>query len=155
MGPGTDSTFDDTLQSLGKIAFKHTKAVIDSILRWRRSQNENVGSDIIKFHISQPPVASRIIRMSDVPGLLNERKSLASIYIMCRSLIAVLQAISVAKDSRMRHGNGFVLSKMYVRRFPFSMYSETMKIRPSGSGALDKPRYKTTLGCRASLCITH
>ncbi|KAI5888318.1 uncharacterized protein SCHCODRAFT_02636387 [Schizophyllum commune H4-8] len=116
MGPGTDSAFDDTLQSLGKIAFKHTKAVIDSILRWRRSQNENVGSDIIKFHISQPPVASRIIRMSDVPGLLNERKSLASIYIMCRSLIAVLQAISVAKDA-LSENMGYMLSEMIFEQF--------------------------------------
>lgn len=116
MGPSTDSAFDDTLQSLGKIAFKNTKAVIDSILRWRRSQNENVGSEIIKFHISQQPVVSRDIRMSDVPGLLNERKSLASIYIMCRALIVVLQAISVAKDA-LSENMGYSLSEMIFEQF--------------------------------------
>lgn len=94
MGPGIDKNFDDTLQSLGKIAQKHTKPVVNAIMRWRRDQLENVGSDIIRFHMAQSPGPSRVIRTPDVPGLLNERKSLASIYIMCRTLIAVLQSLS-------------------------------------------------------------
>ncbi|KAJ7219440.1 cell morphogenesis N-terminal-domain-containing protein [Mycena pura] len=93
MGPGVDPKFDDILNSLGKIAQKHTKAVVDSIMRWRRSQTENVGSDVIRTHMAQSPSQARV-RMHDVPGLLNERKSLASIYVMCRALIAVLQSIS-------------------------------------------------------------
>lgn len=92
MGPGVDPQFDDILDSLGKIAQKHTKPVVDSIMRWRRSQTENVGSDVIRTH-TQSPSPSRV-RIPDVPGLLNERKSLASIYVMCRALIAVLQSIS-------------------------------------------------------------
>ncbi|KAJ7046983.1 cell morphogenesis N-terminal-domain-containing protein [Mycena alexandri] len=92
MGPGVDPKFDDTLDSLGKIAQKHTKPVVDSIMRWRRSQTENVGSDVIRTHMAQSP--SPRVRIHDVPGLLNERKSLASIYVMCRALIAVLQSIS-------------------------------------------------------------
>ncbi|KAJ6597060.1 cell morphogenesis N-terminal-domain-containing protein [Mycena vulgaris] len=93
MGPGVDPKFDDILDSLGKIAQKHTKPVVDSIMRWRRSQTENVGSEVIRTHMAQSPSPSRI-RIHDVPGLLNERKSLASIYVMCRALIAVLQSIS-------------------------------------------------------------
>ncbi|KAJ6623475.1 cell morphogenesis N-terminal-domain-containing protein [Mycena sp. CBHHK59/15] len=93
MGPGVDPKFDDILESLGKIAQKHTKPVVDSIMRWRRSQIENVGSEVIRTHMAQSPSPSRI-RIHDVPGLLNERKSLASIYVMCRALIAVLQSIS-------------------------------------------------------------
>ncbi|KAJ7905688.1 cell morphogenesis N-terminal-domain-containing protein [Mycena olivaceomarginata] len=93
MGPGVDPKFDDILDSLGKIAQKHTKPVVDSIMRWRRSQTENVGSDVIRAHMAQSPSPSRV-RINDVPGLLNERKSLASIYVMCRALIAVLQSIS-------------------------------------------------------------
>ncbi|KAF9525743.1 cell morphogenesis N-terminal-domain-containing protein [Crepidotus variabilis] len=89
IGPGVDSKFDETLQSLGIIAQKHAKQVIDSILRWRRTHIENVGSELIRLHIS-----NRHLRPSDVPSLLNERKSLASIYIMCRALIAVLQMLS-------------------------------------------------------------
>jgi hypothetical protein len=34
---------------------------------------------------------------------------------------------------------------------PFSMNSEMIKMRQSGSGARESPRYKTTLGCRDSL----
>lgn len=94
MGSEVDPKFDETLRSLGKIAQKHTKPVVDSVMRWRRTQNENVGSDIIRLHMSQSPGPSRAIRSHDVPALLNERKSLASIYIMCRALIAVLQSIS-------------------------------------------------------------
>ncbi|KAJ7273302.1 cell morphogenesis N-terminal-domain-containing protein [Mycena rebaudengoi] len=92
MGPGVDPKFDDILSSLGKIAQKHTKPVVDSIMRWRRSQTENVGSDVIRTHMALSP--SPRVRIHDVPGLLNERKSLASIYVMCRALIAVLQSIS-------------------------------------------------------------
>ncbi len=97
MGNCVDTKFDDILLSLGKIAQKHSKAVIDSIMRWRRSQNENVGSEIIRVHTTRSPTTARTIRMHDIPGLLNERKSLASIYIMCRALIAVLQ--SLPKDA--------------------------------------------------------
>ncbi|KAF8886530.1 cell morphogenesis N-terminal-domain-containing protein [Infundibulicybe gibba] len=54
MGPDIDPKFDETLQSLGKIAQKHMMPVIDSIRRWRRSQNENVGSEIIRYTPRNP-----------------------------------------------------------------------------------------------------
>lgn len=94
MGEGIDSKFDEILHSLGIIAQKHAKKVIDSIMRWRRSQSENVTSDILRSHMSQSPGSNRIIRSHEIPNLLNERKSLAAIYIMCRALIAVLQLLS-------------------------------------------------------------
>lgn len=94
LGPEVDKTFDEVLQSLGKIAQKHAKPVIGSIMRWGRSQNERVGSEVIRLHTAQSPATNRSSRPFDVPALLNERKSLASIYIMCRALIAVLQSIS-------------------------------------------------------------
>ncbi|KAJ7599265.1 cell morphogenesis N-terminal-domain-containing protein [Mycena floridula] len=93
MGQGVDPKFDEILDSLGQIAQKHAKPVVDSIMRWRRSQLENVGSDIIRYHMGQSPGPNRTVRPPDVPGLLNERKSLASIYIMCRALIAVLRTL--------------------------------------------------------------
>ncbi|PPQ88691.1 hypothetical protein CVT26_004435, partial [Gymnopilus dilepis] len=52
IGPGLDPSFDSTLHSLGIIAQKHAKKVIDSIMRWRRSQIENVTSDILQSHLS-------------------------------------------------------------------------------------------------------
>jgi Cell morphogenesis N-terminal len=114
MGPGVDSKFDDILQSLGKIAQKHAKPVIDSIMRWRRTQNDNVGLDIIRLHSTKSPTATRNIRSQDCPALLNERKSLASIYIMCRALIAVLQTIS--KDA-LGEPTGFTLEENTFEQF--------------------------------------
>ena len=116
MGPGVDTTFDDLLQSLGKIAQKHTKPVVDSVMRWRRSQNEPVPNDIIRLHMTQSPVSNRagVGRVPDAPLILNERKSLASIYIMCRSLIAVLQ--SIGKDA-LGEGMGYSLEETTFEQF--------------------------------------
>jgi hypothetical protein len=97
MGPGVDSKFDNILNSLGRIAEKHVKPVLDSIMRWRRSQNDVVGSDVTRRHMTQSPVTSRGVRVQDAHFLLTERKSLAAIYIMCRALIAVVQ--SLPKDA--------------------------------------------------------
>ncbi|KAF5351214.1 hypothetical protein D9756_008427 [Leucocoprinus leucothites] len=93
MGPGVDTKFDEILRSLGQIAQKHAKQVIDSIMRWRRSQNESVSADITRTHSTESPSSSRN-RPYDAPSILNERKSMASIYIMCRALIGVLSSIS-------------------------------------------------------------
>ncbi|KAK0496297.1 cell morphogenesis N-terminal-domain-containing protein [Armillaria luteobubalina] len=115
MGPGVDSAFDGILNSLGKIAQKHAKPVVDSVMRWRKSQVENVGSDIIRFHMAQsPPGTVRTVRTTDVPNLLNERKSLAAIYIMCRALIAVLQ--SLPKDG-LGEALGYSLEKTTFEQF--------------------------------------
>ena len=98
MGPGIDPKFDELLLSLGKIAQKNTKPVVDSVMRWRRS-TETVPEDIIRDHISQSPISNRgpVTRPLDARSILIERKSLASIYIMCRSLIEVLK--SIGKDA--------------------------------------------------------
>jgi hypothetical protein len=114
MGPGVDSKFDDVLQALGKIAQKHAKPVIDSIMRWRRTQNDNVGLDIIRLHTAKSPIANRNGRSHDFPALLNERKSLAYIYIMCRALIVVLQFVS--KDA-LGEATGFTLEETTFEQF--------------------------------------
>ncbi|EGO03567.1 hypothetical protein SERLA73DRAFT_69422 [Serpula lacrymans var. lacrymans S7.3] len=94
LGPNIDPKFDGLLISLGKIAQKHTKPVIDSVMRWRKSQNESVSSHILRHHLTQSPTLNRSMRQHEVSFAVNERKSLASIYIMCRALVAVLQLIS-------------------------------------------------------------
>lgn len=114
MGPGVDPKFDEVLQSLGKIAQKHAKPIIDSIMRWRRTQNDNVGLDIIRLHTTKSPTATRNVRSHDFIALLNERKSLASIYIMCRALIAVLRSIS--KDA-LGEPTGFTLEETTFEQF--------------------------------------
>lgn len=94
MGPSLDPKFDDLMGSLGKIAQKHPKPVIDSIMRWRRTHYENVSAALFKHHASQSPFSTRSVRSQEPSTLLNERKSLASIYITCRALIAVLSVLS-------------------------------------------------------------
>lgn len=42
LGPDRNKAFDGLLDSLGRIAQRHTSAVIDCITRWRRTQNEPV-----------------------------------------------------------------------------------------------------------------
>ncbi|KAJ4488306.1 cell morphogenesis N-terminal-domain-containing protein [Lentinula aciculospora] len=115
MGLNVDPKLDETLLSLGQIAQKHTKAVIDSIMRWRRSQLENVGSDVIRYHMSHSSTGTaRVIRTHDVPALLNERKNLAAIYIMCRALIAVVKTLS--KDA-IGENLGYTLEKLTFDQF--------------------------------------
>lgn len=94
MGPSVDEKFDDILSSLGKVAQRHAKAVVDSVMRWRKSQGDPVGPDLLRHHLSHSPSSSRAARMPDVPQTLNERKWQASVYVMCRALIAVTRSIS-------------------------------------------------------------
>ncbi|KAL4073646.1 cell morphogenesis N-terminal-domain-containing protein [Scleroderma citrinum] len=77
-GPSLDPQFDDLLRSLGKIAQRHAKNVVDAIMRWRRGIGDVSGAN--NASPSQPRRA--------------ERKSLASVYIMCRALVSVLSSVS-------------------------------------------------------------
>lgn len=92
IGPGVDATFDALLQSLGKIAQKHAKPVVESVMRWRKSQTEHGNTE---FHPLYPG-RSRT-RAYDTEGIYTERRSLASIYIMCRALAVITQ--SLPKDA--------------------------------------------------------
>ncbi|KAF9235809.1 cell morphogenesis N-terminal-domain-containing protein [Melanogaster broomeanus] len=78
-GPSLDPQLDDLLRSLGKIAQKHAKNVIDAIMRWRR--------DIHSFPSASPS------NRSGSHSRTTERKSLAAVYIMCRALVAVLSTL--------------------------------------------------------------
>ncbi|OCH93344.1 hypothetical protein OBBRIDRAFT_885610 [Obba rivulosa] len=94
MGPGVDPKLDELLLSLGKIAEKHAKPVVDSVMRWRKCQNDPVSGELYRIHASQSSATVRALRSQDVQAILNERKSLAAIYIMCRALVAATQSIS-------------------------------------------------------------
>jgi Cell morphogenesis N-terminal len=108
LGPGIDKEFDGLLDSLGRIAQRHTNAVIDCITRWRRTQNEPVSlavvgttlyvvqstslSIILKVYRSNTP-SGRSYTGSEAAKILGERKSLAAIYLTCRALTVVLGSI--------------------------------------------------------------
>ena len=98
MGPGVDAKFDELLASLGKIAQKHGKPVVDSVMRWRKSQTErgdSVSIDSHSIYLDRPK--SRMNHSFDATALFTERRSLASIYIMCRALVIITE--SLHKDS--------------------------------------------------------
>lgn len=130
------------MQSLGKIAQKHTKPVVDSVMRWRRSQNEPAPDHIVSLHMAQSPVSSRsgIPRVPDVPLILNERKSLASIYIMCRSLISVLQAIG--KDA-LGESMGYSLEETTFEQF---RKPDLKLLMQSANHRINAELYATLLG---------
>jgi hypothetical protein len=116
LGPGIDPKFDDILQALGRIGQKNAKPVIDSIRRWRQSQNSSpIPPDIIRLQLTQSPASSsRSNRSFDASSILGERKSLAAIYVMCRALIVVMQSLS--KDS-LGEGIGFNLEESTFEQF--------------------------------------
>ncbi|KDR72526.1 hypothetical protein GALMADRAFT_142849 [Galerina marginata CBS 339.88] len=145
MGPGVDSKFDDTLNSLGIIAQKHAKKVIDSIMRWRRSQLEIIGSDILRSHMSQSPGPNRLIRSQEIPNLLNERKSLAAIYVMCRALIAVLQLLS--KDA-LGDALGYSLEETTFEQF---RKPDRKSLTLSANHRINSELYATLLGHLANV----
>ncbi|TCD68750.1 Cell morphoproteinsis protein PAG1 [Steccherinum ochraceum] len=89
LGPGADPTFDEILLSFEKIAQKHAQQVIDSIRRWPKVQIKGLTSARGPF--------TKASRGFDSSSILTERKTLASVYIMCRALIAATQSMS--KDS--------------------------------------------------------
>ena len=103
-GPGVDPTFDEVLTSLSIIAQKNAKPVIDSIMRWRRTQNDlQTPHDILLLH--EP---------SRFRHFLSERKSMASIYIMCRALVAVLS--NIGKDS-LGDAFGYTVEETFFDQF--------------------------------------
>ncbi|KAG0700602.1 cell morphogenesis N-terminal-domain-containing protein [Suillus ampliporus] len=148
MGPSLDPKFDDLMGSLGKIAQKHPKPVIDSIMRWRRSHNENVSADILKHHASQSPPWTRGVRVQEPSTLLNERKSLASIYIMCRALIAVLSVLS--KDA-LGDALGFTLEETTFEQFK---RPDLKLLAQSANHRLNAELYATLLGHLANVRVT-
>lgn len=114
MGPGVDIKFDELLNSLGRIGQRHAKPVLESIMRWRRSQNDGVGPEYSRSHVVQSPHTNRGARFQDASAILSERKSLAAIYIMCRALIAVVQ--SLPKDA-LSDQTGFNLEETMFEQF--------------------------------------
>jgi Cell morphogenesis N-terminal len=97
-----DRNFDEVLQSLAIIAQKNAKPVIDSIMRWRRTQNDSITSDILDIHGHSRG------------HILAEKKSMASIYIMCRALVAVLSTIG--KDS-LGDAFGYTVEETFFDQF--------------------------------------
>jgi hypothetical protein len=99
--------------TLGSIGQKNAKPVVDSIRRWRQSQNSSpIPPDIFRLQATQS--ANPTFRGNRLYDVLGERKSLAAIYIMCRALIVVMQSLS--KDA-LGESIGFNLEETTFEQF--------------------------------------
>ncbi|OLL23052.1 Cell morphogenesis protein PAG1 [Neolecta irregularis DAH-3] len=95
LGLGVDPTFDKILVSLGYIARHKPKPVIDSIMFWRKSKSEtSVVTEPRRPEMHHPRTksyGSNLSNSSREATILAERRSLVSIYILCRALIEVVK----------------------------------------------------------------
>jgi hypothetical protein len=95
-------------------------------MRWRKSQSEGVSAEVLRLHNARTHAPSRSIghhpagmRLhADPSSLITHRKIVASIYIMCRALITVVQAISSGggKDG-LSEATGYLLEETTFDQF--------------------------------------
>ncbi|KAH8594493.1 cell morphogenesis protein-like protein PAG1 [Bisporella sp. PMI_857] len=121
-GPGVDSTFDQLISALGHISSQKPKALIDSMMLWRKKKSEaanearsqlqsqsrsnNLPGQLVRrntepphmladqhdtMSMAQPPYAARQESFAQA-----ERRSTASIYILCRVLIQIIDQSTLA-----------------------------------------------------------
>ncbi|KAI1113467.1 cell morphogenesis N-terminal-domain-containing protein [Nemania sp. NC0429] len=121
-GPGADPSFDQFIVALGHIARPRPKALIDSIMLWRKYKSEAAGDarNQLQQLKSNQPTPSLIRRNTEpvqvsAPGLSDtgtsssgslaekqeyvthaERRSIVSIYILCRVLLEVISRSSLS-----------------------------------------------------------
>ncbi|KAI0199260.1 cell morphogenesis N-terminal-domain-containing protein [Astrocystis sublimbata] len=122
-GPGADYAFDQYIIALGRIARPKPKALIDSIMLWRKYKSEaasDARSQLQQLRIAQP-VPSLMRRNTEPPqgatasGALDtgtpgagslaakqefvahaERRSIVSIFILCRVLLEVISTSNLS-----------------------------------------------------------
>ncbi|KAK9472091.1 cell morphogenesis N-terminal-domain-containing protein [Dipodascopsis tothii] len=105
---GVDPAFDKILSSLGYIARQKPRPVIDSVMFWRKSKSEAATNAVTALsHSSSRYRSSRrqadsaetyseqAVTAAKESAVQAERKSLISIYILCRVLIEVVKQTTV------------------------------------------------------------
>lgn len=100
LSEGADPSFDRIIASLGHIAKSKPKPVIDSVMFWRKSKSEvaiMAASAVDKNAVSSnQPELRHQLELSRQTAVQAERKSLISIYILCRTLIEIVQQTTVS-----------------------------------------------------------
>lgn len=123
MGPGADPAFDKVLRCLGYIARQNPKPVIDSVMFWRKSRADlkndasasftttNIGTisggfeqPALQRRTTDPPRPAYLrspstfhVQMTDAgreAAIQLDRKNLLSIFILCRTLIEIVQQLN-------------------------------------------------------------
>ncbi|KAF2968436.1 hypothetical protein GQX73_g5160 [Xylaria multiplex] len=119
-GPGADPAFDQFIVALGHIARPKPKALIDAIMLWRKYKSEAAGEARTQLqHLKSSQPTPSLIRRNTEPvqvltgtGLSDtgtsgasslaanvaqaERRSIVSIYILCRVLLEVISHSSLS-----------------------------------------------------------
>ncbi|XXG98488.1 hypothetical protein Hte_004812 [Hypoxylon texense] len=121
-GPGADPAFDRFIVALGHIASQKPRPLIDSIMLWRKHKSEaaNEARNLLQQLRSNAPTAALVRRNTEPLQLLTgnqadaasgvphslaekqnaaahaERRSIVSIYILCRVLLEVITQSSLS-----------------------------------------------------------
>lgn len=116
-GPGVDPAFDQSISALGHIASPKPKALIDSMMLWRKSKSDaaNEARTASKGQVAAGPLQRRNTEPVQPNGMGEslhpngqsfaskqeyvaqaERRSLVSIYILCRVLLEVISQSTLA-----------------------------------------------------------
>ncbi|KAJ2359295.1 Cell morphogenesis protein PAG1 [Coemansia sp. RSA 2618] len=101
LGHGADSTFDRTLEKLGMLARRRPRVIIELLLVWRKTTIDAADEDPLESVLGNGgvPELSRQhhhqqqqqpAALSRAHYIVRERKSLVSVYILCRALSAVV-----------------------------------------------------------------
>lgn len=121
-GPGVDPAFDQSITALGHIASPKPKALIDSMMLWRKSKSDAANEARTASKVHAPTATGPLQRRNTEPVQPNglgagdalhsngqpslaskqeyvaqaERRSLVSIYILCRVLLEVIGQSTLA-----------------------------------------------------------
>ncbi|KAI8911076.1 cell morphogenesis N-terminal-domain-containing protein [Gorgonomyces haynaldii] len=91
---GNDTEFDNILSSLSASAKHCPKVMIDSIMFWRKSKTDDLNLTNIPDAVRQQYPN---MKPKELEGIIKERKSLISNFILCRALIEIVQHLGTAK----------------------------------------------------------
>ncbi|KAK3053650.1 Cell morphogenesis protein PAG1 [Extremus antarcticus] len=118
VGPGADLALDQLLASLGHVSRRDPSTLISSVVAWRKGKGEIVHQKLAEAHalrethtLTQRPVNATMtvpispplaqdIAMLEHNAAIAECRSLTSIYILCRVLIAVLEQTTLKELDR-------------------------------------------------------
>lgn len=73
LGPGVDAELDTILDSLGRVALKQAKLVIEAITRWRRSQTSEPSLPDAAVRHHMPEHVDRVRRLEISERLMRRR----------------------------------------------------------------------------------
>ncbi|TVY93572.1 Cell morphogenesis protein [Lachnellula willkommii] len=118
-GFGADPTFDQLISALGHIASQKPKPLIDSMMLWRRKKSDDANEARTQLqHLRNNSLPGQLIRRNTEPPHMHqedttvplpsiaarqelvaqaERRSTASIFILCRVLIEVIGQSTLAR----------------------------------------------------------